>query len=170
MRSRGGVARSPPRLRSRPQTAESVGSAPRSRTYHGDSSVVAQSCAAASGLSSFRNASSAARCTASHGLRAHAAPACDVRKCSKTALEEDRAPAPAVVAPQFKVVVRARHAGDHIADAAPGIEAVVEPSQPGSRGSSDSKPRAARRRRGRVPFDVENAQRSLRASLRSQPN
>jgi len=49
----------------------------------------------------------------------------------EAALEEDRAPAPAVVAPQLKVVVRARHAGDHIADAAPGIEAVAEPSQLG---------------------------------------
>jgi len=41
----------------------------------------------------------------------------------KTALEEDRAPALAVITPQLEVVVLARHAGDDVADPPPRIVA-----------------------------------------------
>jgi hypothetical protein len=44
----------------------------------------------------------------------------------ETDLKEDRAPAA-----QLKVVLLPRHPDDHIADAAPGIEAVVESSELG---------------------------------------
>ena len=53
------------------------------RCHRGDSSVAFQSRGGESRLSSRVSVSAAARCTASHGLRAHAAPACDVRECSK---------------------------------------------------------------------------------------
>jgi len=49
----------------------------------------------------------------------------------ETTREEHRAPAPPVVAPELEVVLLAGHAGDHIINAAPGIEAVVEPSRLG---------------------------------------
>ena len=52
---------------------DALASARRSRIYRGDSPVVVQSRGAAPALSSFRKASPAARCTASHGLLAQAA-------------------------------------------------------------------------------------------------
>jgi len=47
----------------------------------------------------------------------------------ESALEEDRAPAPAVVAPELEVVLLARHASDDVTDAAPRVEAVVKGTQ-----------------------------------------
>jgi hypothetical protein len=44
----------------------------------------------------------------------------------EAALEEDRAPASPVVAPQLKAVFLARHPRDDLADAAPVIEALVQ--------------------------------------------
>jgi len=49
----------------------------------------------------------------------------------ETALEEDRAPPPAVVPTQLKVVLLARHAGHDVADTTPGIEAAVQQAQIG---------------------------------------
>ena len=48
-----------------------------------DSSTVLQSRGSGSGVSRRLSASAAARCTASHGLRAHALPASGVSECSK---------------------------------------------------------------------------------------
>jgi hypothetical protein len=62
-----------------------------------------------------------ARCTASHGLRGHAAPACDGERVLETALEEDRAPAPTVIAPELEVVLLAGHPRHDVADNAPGV-------------------------------------------------
>ena len=72
----------------------------------GDSSIVVQSGAGGSRASRARRASAAARCTASHGLLAHASPASAVSECSKPLRKNC---APAVVAPQLQVVLLTRH-------------------------------------------------------------
>jgi len=66
------------------------------RIHRGDPFVVVQSRGPASGLSSSRKGSPAARCTASRGLCAHAAPARDVRECSNRSGRRPRA-SPGVV-------------------------------------------------------------------------
>jgi hypothetical protein len=49
----------------------------------------------------------------------------------KPALEEDRAPAPAVVAAQFEVVALACYSRDDMADPGPRVEPLVEEPQLG---------------------------------------
>jgi hypothetical protein len=51
----------------------------------------------------------------------------------EAAFEENRAPTLAVITPEFKVVFLACHPRDHVADAAPVIEALVQKPQLGLR-------------------------------------
>ena len=78
------------------------------------------------GLSSRVSATTAARCTASHGLRAHASPASALSECSKPLRKKHRAPAATVVAPQLEVVLLARHPRHDVADSSPGVEAPMQ--------------------------------------------
>jgi hypothetical protein len=49
----------------------------------------------------------------------------------ETAVEEDRTPPPAIVAPELEIVLVASHPGGDATDPAPGVETVVQKSELG---------------------------------------